>query len=60
MTMGDFHVTRGEYDDAIASYQKGLKLDPSNSLLLQKLEAGIKACKKENAILNEGMKCGSN
>jgi len=60
MTMGDFHLGRGEYDDAIASYQKGLRLDPSNSLLLQKLEAGIKACKKENAILNEGLKCGSN
>jgi len=59
ITMGDFLLGRGEYDDAIASYQKGLKLDPSNSLLLQKLEAGIKACKKENAILNEGLKCGS-
>jgi len=59
ITMGDFLLGRGEYDDAIASYQKGLKLDPSNALLLQKLEAGIKACKKENAILNEGLKCGS-
>jgi hypothetical protein len=60
ITMGDFHLGRGEYDDAIASYQKGMRLDPTNSLLFQKLEAAIKACKKENAILNEGLKCGSN
>ena len=58
-TLGDFHLQRGEYDDAISSYQRGLQVDPSNSTLRQKLEAAIKACRKENAILNEGLSCGS-
>ena len=57
--MGDFHLGRGEYDDAISSYQEGLNLDPSNGALRQKLGGAIKACKKENAILNEGLSCGS-
>jgi tetratricopeptide (TPR) repeat protein len=60
MTMGDFHYGRGEYDDAIANYEEGLKLDPSNADLRQKLDVAIKACKKESAILNEGFKCGGN
>ncbi len=59
ITLGDFHLGRGEYDDAISSYQRGLQLDPSNSVLQQKLDGAIKACKKENAILNEGLSCGS-
>jgi hypothetical protein len=59
ITLGDFHLGRGEYDDAIANYQKGLELDPSNGVLQQKLDGAIKACKKENAILNEGLSCGS-
>ena len=59
ITMGDFHLGRGEYDDAISSYQEGLNLDPSNGALRQKLEGAIKACRKENAILNEGLSCGS-
>jgi tetratricopeptide (TPR) repeat protein len=57
--LGDFHLGRGEYDDAIASYEEGLKLDPSNAALRQKLDGAIKACKKENAILNEGLNCGA-
>ncbi|HXW14146.1 MAG TPA: protein kinase [Terriglobia bacterium] len=59
ITLGDFHLARGEYDDAIASYQRGLQLDPSNAVLLQKLDSAIKACKKENSILNEGLNCGA-
>ncbi len=59
ITLGDFHLGRGEYDDAIASYEEGLKLDPSNAALRQKLDGAIKACKKENAILNEGLNCGA-
>lgn len=59
ITLGDFHLGRGEYDDAITSYQRGLQLDPSNSVLRQKLDGAINACKKENAILNEGLSCGS-
>jgi len=56
--MGRFHRGRGEYDEAIASFQEGLKLDPSNAEIRQELEKTIQACKKENAILNEGFKCG--
>jgi serine/threonine protein kinase len=59
ITLGDFHFNRGEYDDAIASYQKGLQADSSNSELRQRLGKAIEACKKENAILNEGLSCGS-
>jgi hypothetical protein len=56
--MGDFHLGRGEYDDAISQYQDGLRLDPSCPELQQRLEGAIKACKKENAILNESFNCG--
>jgi serine/threonine-protein kinase len=59
LTMGKFHLGRGEYDDAIASFREGLKLDPSNAELHQKLQEAINACKKENDILNEGLKCGA-
>jgi len=57
--MGKWHLGRGEYDDAIASFREGLKLDPTNAELRQKLEETINACKKENDILNEGFKCGA-
>ena len=60
ITLGDFHLGRGEYDDAIASYQRGLQLDPSNSVLKDKLEGAINTCKTESKILNENFKCGSN
>jgi hypothetical protein len=58
ISLGDFHYKRGEYDDAIASYEEGLRMDPTNAELRQKLEETINACKKENAILNESFKCG--
>ena len=57
--MGDFHLRRGEYDDAIASYEEGLRLDPSNSALRQKLNGAVRACQKDNLVLNEGLKCGA-
>jgi tetratricopeptide (TPR) repeat protein len=57
--MGDFHSSRGEYDDAISAYQQGLKLDPSNAALRQKLDNAIKSCKQENAVLNTSHKCGA-
>jgi cytochrome c-type biogenesis protein CcmH/NrfG len=59
MDLGDFHMRRGEFDPAIAAYQQGLKLDPSNSLLRQKLAQAIKACKLENQIMDMHMKCGA-
>jgi hypothetical protein len=58
--MGIFHAGRSEYDAAITNFQDGLRLDPSNAELRQKLEETIRVCKKENAILNEGLKCGGN
>ena len=60
ITLGDFHLGRGEYDDAIASYQRGLQLDPSNLVIKNKLEGAINTCKTESKILNESFKCGSN
>jgi hypothetical protein len=58
ITLGDFQLQRGAYDDAITEYQQGLKLDPSCPELQQKLEKAIQVCKKENAVLNEGFSCG--
>ena len=59
MKLGDLHLQRGEYDDAITAYQEGLKLDPSNRELRQKLQLTIKTCKQENAILGVTFKCGA-
>jgi tetratricopeptide (TPR) repeat protein len=56
--MGDFHLGRGEYDEAISSYQEGLNLDPSNAALRKKLDAAIRTCKKESAVLGENLSCG--
>ncbi len=58
ITLGEFHLKRGEYDEAIAAYQKGLEYDPSNAELHKLLDQAISTCKKENAVLNEGLKCG--
>jgi hypothetical protein len=60
ITLGDFHLGRGEYDDAITSYQKGLQLDPSNPVLQKKLAGAINTCKIESKILGESFRCGSN
>ena len=59
-TLGDFHLGRGEYDDAISFYQKGLQLDPSNSVLRKKLDGAINTCKTESKILGESFRCGAN
>jgi hypothetical protein len=56
--LGDWHLGRGEYDDAIKAYQEGLGMAPSNAELRQKLDHAVTACKQENAILNEGLRCG--
>jgi serine/threonine protein kinase len=58
LAWGKFHLGRGEYDEAIASFQEGLKLDPSNAVLRQELDGAIKACKSETATLGESFKCG--
>jgi hypothetical protein len=59
ISLGNFRYGRGEWDDAIAAYEDGLKLDPTNAELRQKLEQTIKICRAENATLNEGLKCGA-
>lgn len=56
---GDYHLRRGEFDQAIASYQEGWKLDPSNALLRKKLDGAIQACKQENAVEALHLKCGA-
>jgi eukaryotic-like serine/threonine-protein kinase len=58
LTLGKFHFDRGEYSEAIAAYEGGLHLDPSNAELRQKLQEVVAACKRENAILGETHKCG--
>ena len=59
ISLGDFYLHRGEYDNAIAAYRKGLELDPANAQLIQKLKVAIKTCKQEKALLGGDMKCGS-
>ncbi len=58
--LGDFHLKRSEYDEAIAAYQKALSRYPSNLDLRRKLANAIAICKKENALLNAGFRCGAN
>ena len=57
--MGDFHLGRGEWDDAIAYYKEGLRLNPSNADLRLKLDDAISVCKKENTLLHKDFKCGA-
>lgn len=51
--MKTWHPTR------LMAYQEGLKLDPSNSALRQKLQNANKACNQENEILQTQMNCGT-
>jgi serine/threonine-protein kinase len=51
ITMGDFHFKRGEYDDAIREYEEGLKLDPTNRELLDKLAHTKQVRDVENRVL---------
>jgi serine/threonine protein kinase len=37
-TEGDLYFENGEYDNAISAYQNGLKADPTNAELLQKIQ----------------------
>jgi hypothetical protein len=45
---GDFRLRRGEYELAIAAYQEGLKLDPSNAELRHQLEMAVRPRETEN------------
>ncbi|HLY59377.1 MAG TPA: protein kinase [Terriglobia bacterium] len=50
--LGDFYLSRGEYDNAITEFQKGLSLDPSNATLREKLDRAKKAKAAESRVLN--------
>jgi tetratricopeptide (TPR) repeat protein len=56
--VGEFYLHRGEYDKAIASFQKALKLDPSNANLRYQLERAIRACNTYNKVSDEHQWCG--
>jgi serine/threonine protein kinase len=51
ITEGDFWFNRYQYDDAIKAYGEGLKLDPANTELLQKMERAKKAKAAEERVL---------
>jgi tetratricopeptide (TPR) repeat protein len=49
--LGDFLLSRGEYDNAISEYKKGLSLDPGNGTLLDRVVRAQKAKASEGRIL---------
>ncbi len=49
--MGDFYYNRGEYDNAIGEYVRGLSLDPSNATLRSNLDRARKAKAAEGRVL---------
>jgi serine/threonine-protein kinase len=49
--LGDFLLSRGEYDNAITEYRKGLSLDPSNATLSDRVVRAQKAKASEGRIL---------
>jgi serine/threonine protein kinase len=51
ITEGDFWFNRYQYDDAIKAYGEGLKLDPANTELLQKMERAKKAKAAEERVV---------
>ncbi|MGB7592658.1 MAG: protein kinase [Terriglobia bacterium] len=51
ITLGDFYLKDGKYDDAIKAYQEGLNLDPSNADLRSKMERAEKAKAAEERLL---------
>jgi serine/threonine-protein kinase len=53
ITQGDFFLKRGEYDSAVAAYQEGLNLDPTNQDLREKLNKTKKARDIEKKILQQ-------
>lgn len=57
--MGDLQFERGEYDEAIDSYKKGLKLAPSNAELQNRLDTAMKACQKDRVTLPVPFTCGA-
>jgi tetratricopeptide (TPR) repeat protein len=50
--MGDLYYDRGDYDSAIAEYQKGLRADPANTNLQSKIQNAKKAKAAEERLLH--------
>jgi len=53
ITEGDWHVGRGEYQEAIQTYQDALKLDPANEQLKEKIRTAQSAREAEEQILKQ-------
>ncbi len=51
ITLGNFYLNHGDYDKAIAEFQKGLRLDPANQTLRDSLQRAQKAKSAEERIL---------
>ncbi len=49
ITLGDFYRDRGEYDNAIREYKRGLSLDPSNAELRDRIRRARNAKRAETA-----------
>jgi tetratricopeptide (TPR) repeat protein len=50
IALGDFHYDRGEYDDAITEYRRGLEADPSNGVLQTKMRRAQRAKEAEQRL----------
>ena len=46
--LGQFYLNRGEYDNAIAEFQRGLELDPQNAELHTLIQRAKKAKEAES------------
>jgi serine/threonine-protein kinase len=51
LALGNTYLDRGLYDEAIAEYQRGLRADPGNSQLLQRIETARRAKEAEARVL---------
>jgi len=51
ITLGNFYLDHGDYDKAIAEFQKGLRLDPSNPTLRESFRRAQRAKAAEERIL---------
>jgi serine/threonine protein kinase len=52
IAMGDLYYDRGDYDSAISEYQKGLRADPTNKTLQNKIQNAKKAKAAEERLLH--------
>ncbi len=52
IAMGDLFYDRGDYDSAIGEYQKGLRADPANTTLQNKIQNAKKAKAAEERLLH--------